>query len=142
MWPPIWPRGGSGQRKLSGALLCRLSGFLLKLHCRNYRYRRLPGQSRSAGNWCGWRRTLVRVASGVVCVDLCQVISLSFLYTALSICLLPFQLELCYSTRNQTAIAPISVLPGPKRVKNDEIIESLAHAPSTLGIDGHTRGYM
>jgi hypothetical protein len=42
-------------------------------------------QSRFAGSWCGWRRTLVRVASGVVCVDLCHVISLSSLYTALSI---------------------------------------------------------
>lgn len=44
-------------------------------------------QSRFAGSWCGWRRTLVRVASGVVCVDLCHVISLSSLYTALSILL-------------------------------------------------------
>lgn len=42
-------------------------------------------QSRFAGSWCGWRRTLVRVASGVVCVDGCHIISLSSLYTALSI---------------------------------------------------------
>lgn len=73
-------------------------------------------QSRFTGRWCGWRRTLVRVASGVVCVDLCQVISLSSLYTALPIFLLSSQLQSCYSTGNQTCNLALrtSVLPGPK----------------------------
>lgn len=108
--------GGMRRGRLSGVLLCRLSGFLLKLHCGNYSYRRSLMQSRFTGEWCGWRRTLVRVASGVVCVDLCQVISLSSLYTALPIFLLSSQLESCYSTGNQTwnLALRISVFPGPK----------------------------
>lgn len=71
-----------------GDIACRLTRLLLRLHCRTFCLLRMvtcaiPLESVS----CGWRRTLVRVASGVVCVDFCvKLLFLLALSTELSIC--------------------------------------------------------